>query len=258
VPSRSSEVDAVCRATRGVLQTIEGIDDTQASEPSRLPGWSRAEVVTHLARNADAIRTMVEAASRDQVAPMYPSVEARAAGIAAGRGASADALRSDLAGAHNRLVDAWNTLAPDAWERVGRASAMRTMREFVWVRRREVEVHHVDLGLGYEPSDWPVAFVGSALDEILPSLPSRAAATRPILDIDYRVLTTDHDRAWRVQLRGRDVTVVEDDGGQVDGEASGWGCDIAAWLYGRDPKGGGIVATGDLGVLRLARWFPYS
>jgi maleylpyruvate isomerase len=240
------------------MQTIEGLDDAQASEPSRLPGWSRAEVVTHLARNADAIRTMVDAAGRDQVAPMYPSIEARAAGIAAGRGASADALRSDLAGAHNRLVDAWNALPPEAWERVGRASAMRTMREFVWVRRREVEVHHVDLGLGYEASDWPVAFVRGALDEILPSLPSRGAATRPILDIDYRVLTTDHDRAWRVRLRGREVTVLDDDGGHVDGEASGWGCDIAAWLYGRDPKGSGIVATGDLGVLRLARWFPYA
>jgi maleylpyruvate isomerase len=248
----------VRRATRDVLQTIEDLDDVQASEPSRLPGWSRAEVVTHLARNADAIRTMVEAAGRDEVAPMYPSVEARAAGIAAGRGASADALRADLREAHNGLEAAWNALPPEAWERVGRASATRTMRDFVWVRRREVEVHHVDLGLGYEPCDWPVAFVGSALDEILPSLPSRAANTRPMLDINYRVVTTDHDRAWRVRMRGREVSVVDDDGGPVDGEASGWGCDVAAWLYGRDPSGRGILATGDLGVLRLARWFPYA
>ena len=189
---------------------------------------------------------------------MYPSVQARADGIAAGRGATADALRADLERAHNRLLDAWNELTPDAWERLGRASAQRSMRDFVWVRRREVEVHHVDLDVGYEPSDWPVAFVRDALDEILPTLPTRAAPTRPMLDIDYRVVSTDHDRAWRVQLRGRDVTVVDDDGGHVDGEASGWGCDVAAWLYGRDPNGSGIVATGDVGVLRLARWFPYS
>ena len=79
-----------------------------------------------------------------------------------------------------------------------------------------------------------------------------------MLDIDYRVVTTDHDRAWRVRMRGRDVEVLDDDGGPVDGEASGWGCDVAAWLYGRDPRGSGIVANGDLGVLRLARWFPYA
>jgi maleylpyruvate isomerase len=258
VTTPAADLEGVCRATRAVLRTIADLDDARAAEPSRLPGWSRAEVVTHLARNGDAIRTMVEAARRDEVAPMYSSVEARAAGIAAGRGASADALRDDLANAHERLLDAWNGLSPEAWDRLGRASVMRTMREFVWVRRREVEVHHVDLGLGYEPSDWPVAFVGSALDEIIPSLPSRAANTRPMLDIDYRVVSTDHDRAWRVQLRGRDVSVVDDDGSQVDGEASGWGCDVAAWLYGRDPNGSGIVATGDLGVLRLARWFPYA
>jgi len=156
------------------------------------------------------------------------------------------------------LLDAWDALPPDAWDNLGRASVTRTMRDFVWVRRREVEVHHVDLDLGYEPSDWPVAFVRGALDEILETLPSRSAAARPMLDVDYRVVMTDHERARRIRLRGRDVSVVDDDGGPVDGEASGWGCDVAAWLYGRDPSGRGIVATGDLGVLRLARWFPYA
>ena len=92
---------------------------------------------------------------------MYPSAEVRAEGIAAGRGASAAVLRADLRGAHERLAEAWNTLPADAWDRTGRASATRTMHEFVWVRRREVEVHHVDLGLGYEPSDWPVGFVSA-------------------------------------------------------------------------------------------------
>ena len=240
------------------MESIDDLDDARAAEPSRLPEWSRAEVVTHLARNADAIRNLVEAASRNETGRMYPSVQARAAGIAAGRGASADALRADLREAHDRLVRAWDALSPEAWERVGSAPVTRTMREFVWVRRREVEVHHVDLDLGYEPSDWPVGFVRGALDEIFSSLPSRAAPTRPMLDLDYRVVTTDHDRAWRVQLRGRDVRVTDDDGGPADGEASGWGCDIAAWLYGRDPSAGGIVANGDLGVLRLARWFPYG
>jgi hypothetical protein len=51
---------------------------------------------------------------------------------------------------------------------------------------------------------------------------------------------------------------VPDDGGPADGEAIGWGCDVAAWLYGRDPRGAGVLATGDLGVLRLPRWFPFG
>jgi len=200
---------------------------------------------------------MVDAAARGEIVAMYPSADVRAAGIAAGRGVNAAVLRADLRGAHDRLIDAWNALPEDAWNRPGRASMTRTMRDFVWVRLKEVEIHHVDLNLGYEAADWPVAFVGAALREIFATLPQRATPTRPFIDVDYRVVSTDHDRAWRVEIRGAEVQVVDDDGRGADGEAIGWGCDVASWLYGRDPRGGGVLASGDLGVLRLPRWFPY-
>ncbi len=261
VPTPTPEIDQVKRSTRKVLRALDDLTDEQAAARSRLPGWTRAEVITHLARNGDGLRGMVEAAARGEVAPMYPSPEFRASGIAAGRGASAAVLRADLRGAHDRLVDAWSALPDDAWERLGRASATRTMRDFVWMRWREIEVHHVDLDLdlGFEPSDWPVAFVGVALDEIFAGLTTRAAPNRPRLDVDYRIVSTDHDRAWRVELHGDAVEVAADDGSAADGEAIGWGCDVAAWMYGRDPRGGGgILASGDLGVLRLPRWFPYA
>ncbi|MDQ1461308.1 MAG: maleylpyruvate isomerase [Actinomycetota bacterium] len=260
VQSPATDVEEVGRATRQVLRALDDLTDEQAAAPSRLPGWTRAEVVTHLARNADGIRGMVEAATRGEVTSMYPGAEARVAGIAAGRGAAAAVLRADLRGAHERLVEAWNALPEDGWERLGRASVTRTIRDFIWVRRREVEVHHVDLDLGYEPSDWPVGFVSDALDEIFGSLVARGVPTRALIDVDYRVVSTDHDRAWRVEIRGTAVRVTEEDRthGPADGEASGWGCDVAAWLYGRDPRGGGVLATGDIGVLRLPRWFPFA
>ena len=242
-----------------MLDDLDDLSDDGAHDRSRLPGWSRAEVITHLARNADAIRGMVEAAARNEVGAMYPGgTEQRAAGIAAGRGARAAALRADLREACDRLADTWRLLPDDGWERLGGASQPRTMREFPWVRRREVEIHHVDLDVGYEASDWPVGFVDSAFDEIFSTFARRAAPTRPAVDVDYRVVANDHDTAWRVTLRGSGVRVEPDGGGKVDGEARGWGCDVVAWLYGRDPRGGGIVASGDLGVLRLPQWFPYS
>jgi maleylpyruvate isomerase len=259
VQSPAPEIELVRRATREVLRAIDDLTDEQASAPSRLPGWTRAEVITHLARNADAIRAMAETAARGEVGLMYQSAEARAQGIAAGRGAGAAVLRADLRGAHDRLFDVWSSLPADAWERTGRASATRTMREFVWARRREVEIHHLDLDVGYESSDWPVGFVDGALHEIFADLALRAASTRPLVDVDYRVVSTDHDRVWRVSLRGPNIHVVDgDDGHPADGEATGWGCDVAAWMYGRDPRGGGVLATGDVGVLRLPRWFPFS
>jgi maleylpyruvate isomerase len=259
VPTPTTEIDQVSRATRQVLRALDDLTDEQAAAPSRLPGWTRAELVTHLARNADGIRGMVEAATRNESAAIYPSPEARVAGIVAGRGAGAAVLRADLRAAHERLVDAWDVLPDEGWERMGQASAARTMREFVWVRRKEVEIHSVDLDVGHEPSDWPVAFVGTLLDEMFATLPTRAAADRPRIDVDYRVVSSDHDRAWRVELHGHEVKVADDDGRAADGEAIGWGCDLAAWMYGRDPRGGGgILASGDLGVLRLPRWFPLA
>ena len=70
---------------------------------------------------------------------------------------------------------------------------------------------------------------------------------------------TDHDRAWVVHLRGDGAEIERDDVAvvPVDGTITGWGCDVLAWLYGRDPSGAGLTAAGDLTGLRLPAWFPY-
>ena len=37
------------------------------------------------------------------------------------------------------------------------------VRDLVFLRWREVEVHRVDLGLGYGPADWPAEYVRTEL-----------------------------------------------------------------------------------------------
>jgi maleylpyruvate isomerase len=254
----SADLEAVRVATRRFLQSVDPLGDEQVSAPSRLPDWTRAEVIAHFARNADGIRGMVEGAARDEVTPMYPSVEARAAGIADGRGERAAVLLADARRASDRLAESWSSLPDDGWDRVGQASVKRKMRELPWVRWREVEVHHVDLDAGYEVSDWPVHFVTCALHEIFTTFERRRSPLRPRDHRAFRIVVTDHERAWRVALQGDDVEVQEGGNGDVNGEARGWGCDVAAWLYGRDPRGGGITASGDLDVLRMPRWFPFA
>jgi len=70
----------------------------------------------------------------------------------------------DVRRSHDTMMAAWQALPDDAWGRVGRAiSGDRLMQEALWSRAREVEVHHVDLGMEYEPTDWPVGFVAGAL-----------------------------------------------------------------------------------------------
>jgi maleylpyruvate isomerase len=47
----------------------------------------------------------------------------------------------------------------------------------VFSRWREVEVHHVDLGLGYEPTDWPAELVARWLPTVVRELPDRTDPT---------------------------------------------------------------------------------
>ncbi len=47
------------------------------------------------------------------------------------------------------------------------------MSEIVAHHWRDVVVHHVDLDLGYRPSDWPANFVEGELAKRLRALPDR-------------------------------------------------------------------------------------
>jgi maleylpyruvate isomerase len=147
--------------------------------PSRLPGWTLGHLVTHVARNADALRGMYEAAHRGEVGDQYPGGwEQRAADIDAGAGRDRDALVVDVAHACAALEAAWAATTDDVWASGEGRSLIGPIRLDDWPvrRRREVEVHHVDLGLGFEPQDWSAAFVDTewpnsvaALAERLPS-----------------------------------------------------------------------------------------
>jgi maleylpyruvate isomerase len=262
-----TDIEAVRHGTRKMLRTVADLTDEQAAAQSRLPGWTRAEVLTHLARNAEAGAGLARSAARGEIGSQYPGgVEQRLAGIAAGRGERAATLLADLRRSCDALMEAWSEIPPDAWDLPGRSlTGQRTQREWVWSRWREVEVHHLDLGLGYSPSEWPVAFAARGLDDAFDDLPNRAKRTRMPVDAELRIEATDHDRAWIVRvhdlgMREPGVIVERDDSGAtgVDGVVTGWGCDVLAWLYGRDPSGAGLTASGDVSGLRLPEWFPFT
>src|SRR5262245_26508804 len=106
-----ADLEGVRAATRRMLQTIDELTDEPARAPSRLPNWNRAEVVAHLARNADGIRGMVEGAGRDEVVAMYPGgVQQRNEGIAAGRDERAPTLLADVRAACDKLAESWTAL----------------------------------------------------------------------------------------------------------------------------------------------------
>lgn len=171
-------LEAVAAAHARLLDELADVDDDTTRRPSLLPGWTVGHVLTHLARNADGLRGMFEAARRGEVADQYPGGAAQRNGDIE-RGAQRPGLDivTDLAAACARLEDAFAATPEDVWANgIGRTAAGEVpLPEIVFRRRREVEVHLVDLGLGYTADDWPEGFVDDELARAVADLPDRLA-----------------------------------------------------------------------------------
>jgi maleylpyruvate isomerase len=160
-------------ATSRLVRTADALTDEEAAAPSLLPGWSRGHVLTHIARNADGMVRLVDWAVTGVPTPMYASPEAREQDIAAGAGRSAAELAADVLDSAARLRAALDRLADDetAFDRLLVFGPMRPgaepdspARTLPYARTREVEIHHVDLGLAsYTEHDWPPEFVERTL-----------------------------------------------------------------------------------------------
>ena len=85
-------------------------------------------------------------------------------------------LRTDVEVSFARLETTWALLDDSRWQSTGIMMAgPRTMAEIVAHHLRNVEVHHVDLDIGYRPADWPTLFVDTELAKRLRALPARAS-----------------------------------------------------------------------------------
>lgn len=168
---------AGCRAAHERLDAaIRDLTDEQARRPSRLPGWTVGHLLTHLARNADSVVRRLDGAARGEVLSQYEGGrEGRAADIEAGAHRSAAELVADVAASSARCDAACAAAAPEVWTRtiVGLAGDEAPAASMAFSRWREVEVHHVDLGLGLEPADWPPELVARWLPDLLATLPAR-------------------------------------------------------------------------------------
>jgi maleylpyruvate isomerase len=170
--------EQIDEATGRLLRTIDGLTDDDVRQPSLLPGWTRGHVLTHLARGAEALGNLLEWARTGVPTAAYASQQARDEAIERGAGRGVAELRTDVTTAAEKLRAAAVTLPEDAWRRTVRAlNYPEFPADRLLVRRLvEVELHHVDLGAGYRPGDWPAPFAGMELDE--PMRTQRADRTR--------------------------------------------------------------------------------
>jgi len=217
-PAIEQELTEVRAATARLLATVDGLGDAHVGKASSLPGWTVGHVLTHVARNADGNRRIAGGAARGEVLEQYPhGVEGRAADIEAGAGRPAADLAVDVRTSAAALDATWMALPIGAWDQTVRPmSGEQPVRQTVVSRRREVEVHHIDLGLGYRPGDWPAAFVARELERAGSGLPGRLPP------------------GTAVRLAGRDLEwAIEVGDGPASVSVSGPGAWVLAWLLGR-------------------------
>ena len=194
----SRRLDEVRWSTEGLLTALAERPpaDGWARQPSLLPGWSRGHVLTHLARNADAIARALAGLGRGERIPMYDDEAAREADIEAGAGRPAAELVADLTGSARRLEDTWSALGDAEWygEAVTRTGPLPAVR-LIGTRWREVEIHRIDLLDGYGPGDWPASFVAPLLPSLLD--PDRIGRRLPA-GVTVEVVNTDSGQRWLV------------------------------------------------------------
>ena len=225
-----------------LLATADTLTDAQAAGPSRLPGWTRGHVLTHLARNADGFRNLLTWAATGDETPMYPSEEARAREIEAGAGRSAAQIAADVRASAAALAAAAQDLPGGAWDAlVARRGDTFPARQIPERRLSELEIHHVDLDAGYRPADWPASFVAANLARVAGDFAGRGDAPACLARPDGR------DDVYPIGPGpGR-----TDQAGQVT--VSGPPAALLAWLIGRD-SGTGLKVTGAGAVPVLPPW----
>ncbi|MFD4293570.1 maleylpyruvate isomerase family mycothiol-dependent enzyme [Rhodococcus sp. NPDC058505] len=174
--SHPEVLDQLDRSQERLERAVSALTEQDARGASALPGWTRGHVVTHLARNADGLRRFTLGVADGTPREMYPGgPDARAAAIEEGADRPVDLLAADLRFAGRRLAADLRSLSPDRHDTPVRWRKPITARDLPVFRWRELEIHHLDLDVGYGYADWPAEFVESTLATQLPELAAVAA-----------------------------------------------------------------------------------
>jgi maleylpyruvate isomerase len=227
-----THVDVLHDATVRLVRTVDGLATPAWSEPSLLPGWTRAHVVAHLTLNAEGLAGALAGVVADRPTPMYASPQARDADIEELAGHDPSDLRDRFLAGTTVLAHALVAVPEDRWgttiERTPGSDRTFTAGGVAAMRWREVEIHHADLGAGYTRADWPPEFAVHLVEGMSarPDLPGLVAHA------------TDVDRDWTFG-----------DGGPV---VSGRAADLGWWLTGRGDGDGLTSGSGELP--RMGAW----
>ncbi|MBB1242027.1 maleylpyruvate isomerase family mycothiol-dependent enzyme [Streptomyces durbertensis] len=187
-PDARAETRVLEEATDRLLAAVGKLGhlgDRAVAEPSLLPGWTRGHLLTHLSRNADALVNVL------QGRPMYVSGEAREADINAGAPRGAAEQLADLRASSDRLRSVMESLTDEQWNATVelRNGVTDSASAIPFRRLVEVELHHVDLGVGYSVDELPGAFTDRAVEYLARRFSGHA-------DVPALELRAEDGRSW--------------------------------------------------------------
>jgi len=184
-----------------VMRTAAGLDDETVRAASLCDGWTRAHVLSHIARNADALGNLVSWAVTGTPRAMYDSPESRDADIEAGSTRGAQEIFTDLEDSAARFAAAATGLAgaPEQVEVEMRGGRKVLGGQLPTLRLMEVVFHHVDLDAGYTFAEADPGFVKRAITTSIGRFKARDHAPS-------MTLRSDEGDTWSVGDGVQDVT----------------------------------------------------
>ncbi|HEY2696478.1 MAG TPA: maleylpyruvate isomerase family mycothiol-dependent enzyme [Pseudonocardiaceae bacterium] len=214
------------QGTTCLLAAVDNLTDDLLRAPSALPGWTKAHVVGHLARNAEALIRLANWAGTGVETPMYASRDQRAVEIEEAANLSGAVLRSEVATTARALDEAIATLDNGGWRATVRSALGRVVpaTEIPWLRIREVWLHAIDLRAGVTVEDLPAGVIDLLLDDTTGILSGKDSCPAVLLT------PSDRDRTWQLRgSRGQPASITAP------------AAELAGWLTGRIP--GGTIAA---------------
>ena len=222
---RLGQVDTVRKRLNEATQSLLGdtivLADDEWSAASRLPGWSRAHVATHLARGADALARLVRPNPAGRPTSLYPSEAQRLSDIEWGSDRSGLELQIDLDTSAGALEDAFDEV-PDWLIPVHLPVGELGLAAVTIARLHEVVIHHLDLATGFStdsldtvPARWLLQWASLLLAGV-PGLPavdieSASGVTESLGELGQRRTVRGTDAALWGWVTGRE------DGATLDG-----------------------------------------
>jgi maleylpyruvate isomerase len=200
-----------------LLAQVDRLSDADVAAPCPLPGWTRAHLLAHLARNADALHNLVTWARTGVETPMYTDLAQRNRDIEHGAAAAPGQLRKDIRSTAEQLEQAVTELSEDTWSATVRSALGREIlaTEIPWLRIREVWIHLIDLDTGATFADLPDGLVDALLEDVTAGLGNKESTPGLLLRPTDRAVT------WDVAAAAEPTAV------------TGRAADLLGWLLGR-------------------------